>query len=299
MTPPLHHLVVDCGDRLDRFLARALPHLSRHHLRELLAMGQVRVNHRRARKGERVNAGDVVLLSADVVETRTLRGQSDLPIAILAEDDGWVAVDKPAGIPSVAQRVTDLGTVSNYLVARYPETAALDVDRAVEGGVVHRLDTATSGVLLAARDSATHRSLRRQFSAHSVRKLYRAVVVGAVGRGGEISRPIRSRGDAAERVEVVDAQTAGARPAVTAYRPLHCGQRYSALEIEIRTGVRHQIRAHLAAIGHPVLGDALYGGGGEARLFLHASELSFTAPHSGEPVTVRSPLPPEFAAAQF
>lgn len=287
-------LTVDGDDRLDRFVARAVPHLSRRHLHTLIASGQVRVNGRRARKGDALRRGDRVRIAADAISTMTPLPQPDLPVAVLATGDGWVAVDKPAGMPSVAQRATDRDTVSNFLAGRFPETVGHAAGRGIECGVAHRLDTATSGVLLAARNSGAYDSLRQQFASGLVRKQYRAVVAGEIGDGGEIALALRSKPGERARVEVAAADARGARRAVTTWRRLATAGGCSELEIEIRTGVRHQIRAHLAAAGHPIIGDTMYGGRPAARLYLHAAEISFTSPAEQRAVTVASPLPDAF-----
>ena len=295
MKQPPRDFVVRTDDRLDRFLRKALPHLSQSHLRNLLEERRVLLNDRRARKGNHVRAGDVVRVDTEAAATRALRGQAALPVAILVEDADWLGLDKPAGMPSVAQRVTDLGTVSNFLVARFPETATV-APRGIESGVAHRLDSATSGVLLAARTAIAYDALRSQFAHGSVRKIYRAVVEGRVAEAGRISQPIRTRPSDRTRVEVTAENMPGVRRAVTHYRPLTQEGRFTTMEIEIPTGVRHQIRAHLASVGHPILGDELYGGSPAARLYLHALSVTFAAPTSGRPTTVEAPLPSGFAA---
>lgn len=279
--------------RVDHFLRTALPHLSLRSIRAIVADGQVRLNGRRARKGDRVRAGDVVLIDAAWCDIRSLRDQADLAVPILAETADWVGLDKPAGMPSVAQRVLDVDTVSNFLAGRFPETAS--IAPSVECGVVHRLDTATSGVLLAARAPRAYQALRAQFAAHAVRKTYRVLVEGRVGAPGRVAAPIRAAPTDSRRVEIARPGERGARPAETSFRPLAAFADFSSLEVEIQSGVRHQVRIHLASVGHPVVGDELYGRGGEERLFLHAQAVSFADPSTGEPVRVTAPLPAEFA----
>lgn len=288
--------VVEPG-RVDHFLRAALPHLSQRTLREILGEGRVRLNGRRARKGDRVGPGDVVAIDAAWCDTTTLRGQPDLGIPILAECAEWVALDKPAGTPSVAQRLVDLGTVSNFLAGRFPESAAVAA-RNLECGVVHRLDTATSGVLLAARSAKAYRALRAQFATHAVTKTYRVLVDGQVGGPGCVTASIRTVPGDPTRVEIVPDAARGARPAETSFRPIAAGAEFSELEVEIRSGVRHQIRLHLASIGHAVVGDELYGRGGGARLFLHAQTVAFSDPSTGRPTSVSAPLPAQFAHAE-
>jgi len=288
------------GLRLDRFLVIRIPGWSRRHSHAAIAAGAVLVNRRRGRKGDMLRRGDVIdaRLSEFIGE---LVGESDLALPILYEDEAVVMVDKPAGMPAVALRPGDRGTVANALVGRYPELSG--VGRQLEAGLVHRLDTATSGVLAAARTAADWQRLRAQFSARRVGKLYIAAVGGTVTRSGTVSTSIAPRpGDARVMVAcTTSAQPADARPALTRYPPLRHWRTGTLLGVTISTGVRHQIRVHLAAIGHPILGDARYGdhvfGAAAPRLMLHAARLTLVHPRTGTRLTVRSALPRDFRDA--
>jgi 23S rRNA pseudouridine1911/1915/1917 synthase len=172
-----------------------------------------------------------------------------------------------------------------------------------EGGLVHRLDTDTSGLLLAARTEVAHAMLRAQFSARTVEKGYRALVAGEIHAGGEIALPLlHDPRDARKMQAASDARYAeehGARAAVTRFLPVERRGGFTLLDVEIPTGVMHQIRAHLAFIGHPLAGDALYGGPpvpGLSRHFLHASRLAFAHP-DGSRARYESQLPPDLAEA--
>ncbi len=286
-------LDVDAPQRLDHFLCRCLPHLSRRHLQSLIGAGEVRVNGRRAtKKGIQLRGGDTVTLARKWVAVRSAEPQPELALPVLYEDADLAAIDKPAGLASVAQRVTDRETVANFVAARYPETAAL-AGGATESGIVHRLDTATSGVLLVARTAAAHTELRRQFAAHLVEKEYLAVVGGHIESAGTIAHPLVGKAGDPSRMVVAEADTAGARAAETRIRPLRSDGQSTLLAVRIATGARHQIRAHLAAIGHPIVGDAGYGGAPAARLLLHACEVRFSHPATRESMTIRSPTPAE------
>src|SRR5262249_7801593 len=163
-----------------------------------------------------------------------------------------------------------------------------------EGGLVHRLDTLTSGVLLAARTAEAWRAVREAFSGRQVDKRYGAVVTGPVADEGEIDLPLRHRGD-----HVEPALNGNGREALTLFRVLQRAGDASLLEVRIVTGVLHQIRAHLSAIGAPVLGDLAYGGRpqpGLERFFLHAASVSLAHPRSGRMLEVSAPLPPELRA---
>jgi len=286
-------LEVDAPQRLDHFLCRRLPHLSRRHLQSLIGAGDVRVNGRRAtKKGIHLRIGDTVTLARQWVAVRSVQPQPELALPVLYEDADLAAIDKPAGLASVAQRVTDRDTVANLVAALYPETAAL-AGGATESGIVHRLDTATSGVLLVARTAAAHTEMRRQFAEHLVEKEYRAVVGGRVESAGTIAHPLVGKSGDPSRMVIADTDTPGARAAETRIRPLRSDAQSTLLEVHITTGARHQIRAHLAAVGHPIVGDSRYGGTPAARLMLHACEVRFSHPATRDAATIRSPTPAE------
>jgi 23S rRNA pseudouridine1911/1915/1917 synthase len=235
---------------------------------------------------------------------RAPAAQPDLAVPLLYEDAEVIAVEKPAGMPSVALRADDRETIVNYLIARYPELEAIG-DAAFEAGLVHRLDTATSGVLVVGRTDAAWRRLRAQFRERAVDKLYLAVVQGRVGQRGTVSAPIAHRPRRPrEMLACVDRERAHAlraRPALTHYRRLRWQRGAALLGVRIPTGVRHQIRVHLASIGHPVLGDPLYAADAAARatprLMLHAARIAFAHPADGRRVIIRSRLPDDFQAA--
>lgn len=277
-------LTVGVPSRLDHFLRTALPHLSRRILSELIAAGRTRLNGSRAHKGSRVRPGDRVQVGADLLAVTCLRPQTRPPLAIIYVDDHLVAIDKPCGMPSVAQNVLEVDTAANFLIGSFPETAALD---RLEAGFVHRLDTATSGVLLAARSSAAHSDLRAAFRRRDVVKRYCAMVDGAVHASGICRGAIRNKPGDPRRVEVVDAGLSEtARAAETQYRPVARFGTHTLLEVEIHSGARHQVRAHLAALGHPITGDDLYGGSDADRLMLHAAEIELAHPMSGAAIVI-------------
>jgi len=297
--------VVEPGDggRLDHFLVRHLERCSRRQARRLIDAGAVLVNGRAARKGGALRANDVVAVDRSILDQQPA-AQAELHLPVLFADETLVAIDKPAGMPAVALRPGDRDTVANYLLGGYPELRQVGSAR-FEAGLVHRLDTATSGVLVAARSMSAWHALRAEFGARRVGKLYLAVVAGIVRTPGVVSAPIahhpRRPREMCACTEARRATALRARPASTRYRPL---QRFGAatlLAVRIATGVRHQIRVHLAAIGHPVLGDETYGdaaaAGAAPRLLLHASRLSIAHPSGGARVRIRSPLPVDFQIA--
>ena len=280
------------GMRVDVWLAGALE-LPRARVKELLERGAVRIGGRPPRKGDRTVAGARVEVTLTDEDPRPVP-QPELPLSVIHLDPQLVAVDKPAGVPSHPLQPGERGTVVNALVARHPECAEASADPR-EGGLVHRLDTLTSGVLLAARTGEAWRALREAFSGRQVDKRYLAVVTGPVADEGEIDLPLRHRGD-----HVEPAMAGGGREALTDFRVLSRAGDASLLEVRIHTGVLHQIRAHLAAIGAPVLGDTDYGGRplpGLDRFFLHAARLGFSHPATGSRLEITAPLPDELHRA--
>ena len=287
--------------RLDRFLTTYVPGCSRRSAQRAVAAGSVRVNGRTARKGQPIAGGDVVVVAEELYAPPTLQPNPRLVVQVLYEDEALIAIDKPAGMPSHALRSEETDTAANFLLAHYPELAGVGKND-LEPGIVHRLDTDTSGVLLAARTAAAFRIVRQQFAAHQVRKEYLAVVEGDVAAAGEVHAPIAHERHNRRKMRVCGAgePAAGARVAVTGYRPLERFGAYTVLAVEIRTGVTHQIRVHLASIGHPIVGDRLYGGaardGDPPRHLLHATRLTVAHPQTRRSLTVACKPPADFDA---
>ena len=286
--------------RLDLFLAQQVPQCSRRRVQRAITDGDVRINGRRARKGEQVVAGDVVQVPETLYAPLSLQPNPALRLPILYEDASVIAVDKPPGIASHALRPDETETVANFLLWRYPEVAVAG-RTLLEGGAVHRLDTDTSGVLLVARSAGAYRTLRQQFEQRTVIKDYLAIVEGDVRLPGEVRTPITShRNHRMVQVTTPSDRSVAARPAVTVFRPRQRLGRFTLLEVEIRTGVRHQIRAHLASIGHAVIGDQLYGSPaaatGAPRQLLHAHRVSLRHPETSAPLRVESPVPADLTA---
>jgi 23S rRNA pseudouridine1911/1915/1917 synthase len=261
--------------RLDALVRTALPAASRRLVRALIADGSVRVNGRRAAKGSRVAVGDLI----ELPDLDTLAPEPDLPLHVLHEDADLVAIDKPGGVPGHALDPRQRGTMAGALLARYPELAG--VAGPADAGLVHRLDTGTSGVLLAARSPDSYARLREAFRNHDVVKRYVAVVAGVPKVGTVIDAALAH--DAADRRRMRAARAdERAWPARTRIVAVEAHGRLARVQVEIRTGVTHQVRAHLALAGHPVVGDALYGGAPSIlppeRHALHAASLEFPAP---------------------
>ncbi|GAB4209613.1 MAG: RluA family pseudouridine synthase [Sandaracinaceae bacterium] len=289
----------DAGSRLDVVLSRRVPGLSRRRAQEMLEEGSIRLDGRRARKGDRVGEGDrIALAHAPVPSDFPAKPDASVPIPILFEDAHLAVLDKPGGVPSHPLRPEEVGTAASFVVARWPETCVVGY-RAREPGIVHRLDTGTSGLLLVAKDTATFEALRAQLEAEGIDKRYRAfVAAGARIDPHVIDAPIANDPRDPRKV-AVGAHVVDGRPART--QVLSVRGRARAVELELRAphAFRHQVRAHLASEGHPLLGDLLYGGeavAGLSRHALHACALRLVHPVTGRPLRVDSPLPPDLAA---
>ena len=286
-------------DRLDRAVARLFA-VSRGKAMDWIAEGRVRVDGRRAAKGSQIGAGARLLVRVPPSDAPV--PQPDLPIRIVHADEHVVVADKPPGMPSHPLKPQETGTAANALVGRFPELARVG-PAPREGGLVHRLDGDTSGLLLAARTAAAHAALRAQFAARTVEKGYLALVAGELQAGGEIAVPLAHDPHDPRRVRAASdpdwAEAHGARTALTRFEPRERRQGFTLVDVEIATGVLHQIRAHLAFIGHPLAGDDLYGGPrlpGLSRHFLHAARLGFAHPSGGRAL-FESPLPPDLSRA--
>lgn len=270
--------------RLDVFLRQRLPGVSRGAIRKVIEMGKVLVEGRPGQKGQRLRVGQRVL-AATAADERP-RPEPEMPLEIVDVTPAVVAVNKPPGIPTHPLLPAEQGTLANALVARFPECAeASELPR--EAGLVHRLDTGTSGILVAARSRRAFERLRAFFRAGQVHKSYLALASGVLEEALVVELAIKSDADDRRRVEISRREDAGL-PARSVVHPLaHLGQ-WTLVRVDCQTGRRHQVRIHLASQGHALAGDTLYGGppleGLEAAL-LHAAELTV------EDRTFVAPLP--------
>ncbi|MDE3199171.1 MAG: RluA family pseudouridine synthase, partial [Acidobacteriota bacterium] len=233
-------------------------------------------------------------ISVDPGPLPPLKAEAEaIPLTVLYEDQAVVAIDKPAGMAVHAGAGIHDGTVVNALLHRFEKLSQAGGD--LRPGIVHRLDRFTSGVLLVARTDEAHRDLAAQFSSRQVEKIYLTLVEGRMEGRGRITKPIardpRNRARMTARLET-------GRAALTSWEVLESFKAFTFLRILLGTGRTHQIRAHMAALGHPVAGDPLYGAKRSPwnRYFLHAHRISFRSPATGERVTVESPLPPDLEA---
>jgi 23S rRNA pseudouridine1911/1915/1917 synthase len=293
---PLHVLRVepaDAGKRLDHYLQDKLPQFSRSRLQSWIKSGLVLVNDAAEKTSHVLHTGDAVSVQpADLTPLKAVA--EDIPLDILYEDECVVAVNKPAGMVVHAGAGEQTGTLTNALVHRFGRLSSVGGDE--RPGIVHRLDRYTSGVILVARTDAAHQHLAAQFSSRSIEKIYLALAHGtfSIDRG-HIDTPIVR--DPVRRIRMTTKLGRG-RAAITDYQVLRRFQNMALLEVKLGTGRTHQIRVHLASVGHPVAGDSLYGAPKSTlgRYFLHAHRITFTSPTTDERVTVVSPLAPELEA---
>jgi 23S rRNA pseudouridine1911/1915/1917 synthase len=288
------------GERVDRIVAM-LTGLSRREVDELVEGGAVRVGGVVATvRSTKLRAGDEVEVDVpDPHEAAALEADPSVAVPVVHEDADLLVVDKPAGLvvhPGAGQRT---GTLVHGLLAQYPELHGVgdDPDRP---GVVHRLDKGTSGLLLVARTEEAHRALVAALSARAVHRRYRALAWGHLGSPrGLIDAPIGRSGREPTRM-AVDERGKDARTRYEVLRRFAEPVEVTELACTLETGRTHQIRVHLRSIGHPVVGDARYGGARQSlpmdRPFLHAEVLELAHPTSGEAMSFRSPLPGDLAA---
>jgi 23S rRNA pseudouridine1911/1915/1917 synthase len=292
----LHTPKEAAGRRLDHFLQERFRDQSRSRLQEWIKAGHVLVNGRPERASRLLREGDAVDVEPAPAPPLAAATPEIIPLDVLYEDADLVAINKPAGMVVHAGAGVRSGTLVNALLARFGSLSTAGGD--LRPGIVHRLDRYTSGVLLVAKNDAAHRSLAQQFASRRVRKVYLALVHGQVKADqGRIEKPI-SR-DPVRRIRMT-ARLGEGRAAWSEYRVLRRLPGFTLLEVKIGTGRTHQIRVHLASIGHPVAGDPLYGAPKEipgrpalGRFFLHAASIRFAQPKTGESIEVSAPLPTE------
>lgn len=293
----------DAGRRLDQFLAAHLGGFSRSQIQRLVREGFVCLGPTAPRPSTLVRAGQTVEVTIPPPAPATPEPQP-LPLDIVYEDADLLVVNKPAGMvvhPAAGHRE---GTLVNALLYHVRDLSGVGGE--LRPGIVHRLDRGTSGLLLVAKHDAAHVELARQFQHREIEKEYIALVWGLVEAGRRIEEPIGR--DSVHRQKMTTRRARRARSAVTRVTRAEHFRGVSLVSLAIATGRTHQIRVHMSAIGHPVVGDPTYGGirrhlpahlrvlGRLDRPFLHAARLKFTHPRDGQPVEVTCPLPPDLEA---
>jgi 23S rRNA pseudouridine1911/1915/1917 synthase len=283
----------EAGKRLDAVVAAACPWLSRRVVHRLIQHGAVLVNGRPASKGTRLAVGDRV----SGLDVPSLAPEPDLPVRVVHESEDVVVLDKPGGMPSHALDPRQRGTLAAFVLARWPETAR--VGEPLEAGLVHRLDTGTSGLVVAARSPGVHAALRDAFRTRAIAKRYLAIVDGTPPTRLTVRTPLAHDPRDRRRMMAADGRQRS-WPAETEIEALAPAVRGTLVALTMRTGVTHQLRVHCALAGHPVLGDRLYGerqrGLAPGRHALHAAALSLPALGAHPTWTALAPLPAELCA---
>lgn len=274
----------EVGQRLDKALAAANPQFSRAYLARLIDADAVLVNGKPVKAGWKLREGDSVVMTVDLAQTPQIK-HIDLPV--MYEDDDVLVINKPSGVISHSRgRYWYEPSVASFVRQRMNETA----DPSDRAGIVHRLDRATSGVMICAKHEAALSFLQKQFSARTVQKVYLAIVSGRMEPPTAIiDMPIERNPKKPATFRV----GSNGKSAQTAYKTIQPAERYTMLELTPKTGRTHQLRVHLAYQGKPIVGDELYGGEPAPRLMLHASHLDITLP-SGERRQFTALLPADF-----
>ena len=310
----------DAGQRLDQYLVSKLPEVSRARVQQLIAKGEVLVGGSTARASLRLKGGEEVTVTGPPHAPPLRALAEEIPLDIVYEDDDLAIVNKPAGMmvhagAGATDDARNRGTLVNALLHHFG--ALSGVGGELRPGIVHRLDRATSGLMVVAKNDESHRRLAKQFSSREVHKTYLALVQGWPKQDRGTIRTSISR-DSQRRIRMTTSRPGG-REAVTHYlvkRKLNTVYgKFALLELKIETGRTHQIRVHLSSIHHPVVGDTLYGAAGEMksesgrtraagqsrsltldRNFLHSAALELKHPKTDDALRFSSVLPPELEA---
>ena len=285
----------DAGSRLDHFLAARIGELSRSRIQALMEEGRVLVNGGAKLRSCKLRGGEKITLTVPpAIASENL--PENIALEVLHEDEDLIVINKPAGIVVHPAPGHAGGTLVNALLHHCKELSGIGgVERP---GIVHRLDKETSGCLVAAKNDAAHQSLTEQFAGREVRKTYLAICTGILKKKkGTINVPLGRHPVHRQRMGVL--LRGGGREAVTDWlvlAELPCG---TLVQCTLHTGRTHQIRVHLKHLGHPVLGDEVYGKRGKfSRQMLHAWKLGFAHPRTGNPLDFTAPIPPDFIAAE-
>jgi 23S rRNA pseudouridine1911/1915/1917 synthase len=303
--------IAAAGLRLDQYLAQAIPDISRARVQMLIENSQVRVDGQAAKPKHKLHGGESIEIEGAPHPPPLHAIPEDIPLDILYEDQYFAVVNKPAGMmvhagSGASEDARNRGTLVNALLFHFAKLS--DVGGELRPGIVHRLDKQTSGIIVVAKDDSTHRKLGEMFSQRQIAKTYVALVHGNVAKDDTtVNLPIAR--DLVRRIRMTTRRADG-RSAVSHVRVIERIKSdyglFTLVEVRIETGRTHQIRVHMQSLGHPVVGDNLYGaphriGNAETGLslernFLHAAHLAFTHPQTGKPMDIQAPLPAELEA---
>ena len=286
----------ESAERIDALLARSLPELTRSAAQRLLAQGAVTKDGAPVKKNYKTAPGDTFVVTLPDAAPSELVAQ-DLPLDVVYEDDDLIVVNKPRGMVVHPAPGHEDGTLVNALLAHCGDSLS-GVGGERRPGIVHRIDKDTSGLLVAAKNDFAHLALSAQLADHTMARTYEAVVCGNLREdAGTVDAPIGRHPTDRKKMAVTQKNS---RSAVTHWRVLERFAAYTLVECRLETGRTHQIRVHMAYRGHPILGDMVYGHKkpelGQSSQCLHAKELRFVHPRTGEPVTVSCGLPDYFTA---
>ena len=284
-------------ERLDAFLARSLPELSRSAAQKLIEEGNVLVDGAKARKNHKLSPGQQVSVTLPEPEVTEILPKN-IPLSIAYEDEDVLVINKPKGLvvhPAAGHQDDTL--VSGLLYALGPDQLS-DVNGELRPGIVHRIDKDTSGLLAVAKNNVAHSVLASQLKDHTMARTYEAIVCGSFREdSGTVDAPIGRHPSDRKKMCVTDRNS---KPAVTHWEVVKRYRGYTHIRCHLETGRTHQIRVHMAHIGHPILGDTVYGHKkpelGQSSQVLHAGALCFRHPRDGRPVLVLAPLPDYFEA---
>ena len=287
------------ADRLDKVLAGLLPDHSRNRLQGWIEDGHVQVNGKPAKVRQTVGPGDVLTVWEQASPESQAFAPEPVDFGVVADSPDWIVVNKPAGLVTHPGAGNWSGTLLNGLLHRYPELA-----RVARAGIVHRLDKDTSGLMVVARNDIAQTHLVRQLQARSMGREYMALAHGWVVAAGTVDRPIGRDPRVPVRMSVE--RPVAPKPAITHYEPQRrgaapAGERVTEVVCRLETGRTHQIRVHMASLGHPLLADAIYGGkplAGAPRQMLHARALHFDDPGGAGEVSFEAPVPADMSAVQ-
>ncbi len=281
-------------DRIDKFLAEQCEELSRSFLQKLLKSGEVSVNGQAVKASFRLSEGDLIVFEVPEAAKPEILPEP-IPLDILYEDEDVILINKPKGMVVHPAAGHYSGTLVNALMYHCRDSLS-GINGVLRPGIVHRIDMDTTGVIIACKNDVSHRSIAEQLKEHSITRRYQAIVHGRLKTDeGTVDAPIGRNPQDRKKMSINDRN---GKPAVTHYHVLNRFRDYTHIECRLETGRTHQIRVHMASIGHPLLGDVVYG---PARCpyrlegqTLHAGVLGFVHPRSGEYMEFSAPLPEYF-----